>query len=433
MAELLQNVELFSANIPWLESLREKASRDFVLPSAKTEAWKYTKLYSLEADDFVVLPSKFLEEFEEIAQDCDDCNCGCGCGGCSCDKNCYLPLPFDAYQLHFYNGKFVPIYPALPQGVEVITLMQAIVEGKIRSPMARDLADYPFAVLNNAYVEEGLFIFVDKDVVVDRPFVLVNHSNYQENVISNLRNIIILEEGAKLEFLEYYKYSGEEKSRYFNNIVNQIYLGKNSELLHYKLQNEAYKAVHIALNIADVGFGASYNSVCLQQGADLGRNESIVNLLQEYAKTEVNSAYIMNGWAILDTTSDIRHLSPKTYSSQIVKGVVGGEARGVFQGKIHIAPLAIETEGRQQHRAILLSDKAEIDVKPELEIFADNVKCSHGAACGELDKEQLFYMRSRGIGEDQAKKILIDAYLDDVLNRINNLAIRDWLKEQIRG
>ena len=137
----------------------------------------------------------------------------------------------------------------------------------------------------------------------------------------------------------------------------------------------------------------------------------------------------MNGWATLDTTTDIEHLVPQTTSSQLIKGVVGGDAKGVFQGKIHIAPNAVQTEGTQLHKALLLSDTAEIDVKPELEIFADDVKCSHGAASGELDEEQLFYMQSRGISREDAKKMLIDAYLEDVFARIENENLRAWFKD----
>ena len=173
---------------------------------------------------------------------------------------------------------------------------------------------------------------------------------------------------------------------------------------------------------------ASYKSFTLQTGANVARNETFVRLVAEQAAAEVDAAYIMNGWATIDTTTDIEHLSPCTYSQQLVKGVVGGDAKGVFQGKIHIAPQAIKTEGRQLHKALLLSDKAEIDAKPELEIFADDVKCSHGAATGELDEEQLFYMQSRGIGREEARRILIDAYLDDVISKIEDEKVAAWIK-----
>lgn len=462
MAGLLQNSELFGVDIPRLEGLREKGRAAFCLPSPKIEAWKYTKLHALKADDFVVLPSRFLAEIagEDESCDCGHCHaqdCGCEhehcngkdvCSGehpCDCghhchghnhEPDCYLDMPFAAWQLHFYNGQFVPIYPALPRGVEVMTIMEAIVTGETGHLLGKyiDFEKYPFAALNTAYLEEGLFIRVAAGVKVKQPLLLVNHSNNGgQNLIANIHNLVVLEEGAELELAEYYHYSGEEKSRYFNNIVNEIYMAPQSSMNHYKFQDEAYKAVHIALNTVRIKQGGIYNSFCLQKGGDIGRNETRVQLLESGAKAEVNSAYLMNGWATLDTTTDIEHLAEKTFSSQLIKGVVGGEARGVFQGKIHIAKDAQETEGRQLHRALLLSDTAEIDVKPELEIFADNVKCSHGAASGELDKEQLFYMQSRGIGAEQARQILIDAYLTDVVSRIENLEIRDWLQSRVQG
>ena len=139
----------------------------------------------------------------------------------------------------------------------------------------------------------------------------------------------------------------------------------------------------------------------------------------------------MSGWATLDFTTDIEHLAPETFSDQLVKGVVDGDARGVFQGKIEIHPDCVATEGHQLHRAILLSDTAEVDVKPELKIYADDVKCSHGAATGELDEDQLFYMQSRGIDVDEARRILVEAFLDDVLLKIENEAIRAYVKSRV--
>ena len=218
---------------------------------------------------------------------------------------------------------------------------------------------------------------------------------------------------------------------YFNNIVNEFYLSPQAEIKHYKFQNESFKSAHIALNYVRAREGAFYKSFCLQKGADLARNETKIELIQENAGAQVDSAYIMNGWATIDTTTDIDHLSPKTSSNQLIKGVVGGEARGVFQGKISIAKDSQETEGYQMHKALLLSDTAEIDAKPELEIFADNVKCSHGSASGELDQDQLFYMRSRGIGENEAKQILIDAYLLEVINHIDNEQIKEWMRSHV--
>ena len=442
MTGLLSEISLFGQDIPWLEGLRERGRAGFALPTAKSEAWRYTKLHALAEDNFEYAPSKFLEELEGVADEAEHC-CHeheeghvCRCGGeCHCGHapDLFVDLPFDAYQLHFYNGKFIPLYPAFPAGVEVMTLMQAVVEGEARNYTGKyiDLKQYPFAALNAAFLEEGLFFVFERNLRLAKPIMIIYHTKTKQHLASHIRNVFVAENNAAVEIAEYYRHVGADKDRYFNNIVNEFYLAPQAEIKHYKFQNEAFKAVHIALNYARIKAGAHYKSFCLQKGADLGRNETKAELLQEGAKAEINAAYVMNGWATLDTTTDVEHLAAGTTSSQLVKGVVGGEARGVFQGKIRIVKDAQETEGRQLHRALLLSDTAEIDVKPELEIFADNVKCSHGAACGELDPNQLFYMRSRGIGEEEARQILIDAYLLEAVNLIDNEEIREWMRSNV--
>ena len=287
---------------------------------------------------------------------------------------------------------------------------------------------FPFAALNTAYLEQGIFLRIGRDIVLDKPIAFLYHTSGGLKRFACLRNLIVLETGAQAEMIEYYHYSGAPKSEYFNNIVHEIYIGRNAKLRHYAVQNEAFKAVHIALTAVKVKENGHFESFCLQKGADLARRETHVVLQEPDAKTNVNAVYMMNGWATLDTTTDIEHLAQNTRSNQLVKGVVGGQAKGVFQGKIHITPNAVQTEGYQLHKALLLSDEAEVDVKPELEIFADDVKCSHGATCGELDAEQLFYLQSRGIGAEEARQMLIDAFVDESFQLIKDDDIRNWIK-----
>ena len=411
MASLIQNIPLIGKEIPWLQTLRDSGLQAFEksgVPTPKAEAWKYTKPRDLNADDFVMQTS-------------------------SATGASPLELPFPCYQIHFENGTFNPEISDLPQGVEVLPLIEAVLlKGDTRQYLGKliEVERHPFAALNTYYLNEGLYIRVEKNVELKKPLMLINHTvSGAQNLFFNLRNLIILEEGAAADFIEYYHYSGEVKSRYFANVVNEIFVGRKARFNHYKFQNEAFKANHVALSNVEVKADGAYNSFCLQKGANIGRNETRVFLRENNAHTNVDAAYIMNGWATLDTTTDVEHLAPCTFSHQLVKGVVGGDARGVFQGKIHIAKDAVKTEGFQLHKALLLSDTAEIDVKPELEIFADDVKCSHGAASGELDENALFYMQSRGIGLEEAKQILIDAYLDDVISKISFEAIRDWFKD----
>lgn len=428
MSGLLQEIKLFGDNIPWLEALREKGKEAFItqgLPTAKTEAWKYTRPRDLQTDDFVMYENEDTEE-------CNHCSCEEEEKKDACHHREIKNIPIEGYEINFYNGKLQHNHSELPKGVFIQSLPEAIIyNDEIKHYLGKivDINNYPFAALNTAYIEEGVFIHIDKGIKLDKPIILINHTHScHENLYYNIRNVIVAEKDSSFEFLEVYKYSGIEKSRYFANLVNEIYIGRNAKIKHYKLQEEAFKAVHIALSQVKVKEGGEYKSFCMQKGANLARNETKVQLTEEKAKAEVNAAYLMNGWATIDTTTDIEHLSPETYSNQLVKGIVGGDAKGVFQGKIHIAPDAVKTEGHQLHKALLLSDRAEIDCKPELEIYADDVKCSHGAASGELDAEQLFYMRSRGIDEDTAKQILIEAYLEDLFSQIDNEQIREWLR-----
>lgn len=424
--KLLQNVRLQGAEIAKLEILREQGRAAFAeigLPSPKTEAWKYTRVREVADADFVIEPTA-----EEHCC-CGNHNCGCEHehNHCSCG---HTVLPFDTYEIHFCNGKLKEDGFHLPDGVEVMSLLDAAADGELFAHLNKsfEMNNFPFAALNTAYIEQGILLRVTRDFCPDKPIALINHTHAENKIFANMRNVIVLENGAKATVVEYYHYSGAEKSAYFNNIVNEIFIGRNALLNHYKVQAEAFKAVHITLNAVAVKAGGKYESFCLQTGADLARHETHVVLKEEQAETEVNAVYKMNGWATLDTTTDIEHLASYTHSNQLVKGIAGGQAKGVFQGKIHIAPMAEKTEGYQLHRALLLSDTAEIDVKPELEIFADDIKCSHGAACGELDKEQMFYLQSRGIAEDDARAILIQAFADEGINKIKDEKIREWIR-----
>ncbi|MDR1026078.1 MAG: Fe-S cluster assembly protein SufD [Lactobacillus sp.] len=417
MARLIQNPEMVGEAFPELQKLRNEGRKAFVMPCPKMEAWKYTKLRDLDADDYVMATNDNLGSFD---------------------------FGLDCYVINFNNGVFSPLGSKLPEDVEVYPLIEefmpgggcqckgeCIAECEAKKYLNKNinLTEHPFAALNTAYLQEGMFIKIEGKL--DKPIAIINRSKTDENLFYNTRNLIILEDDAEAEILEIFEYQGDIKSRYFGNHVNEIFVGKRAKLNHYKLQDEAYKTNHIALSMAEVAEKGKYDHFCLQKGANIGRNEVIVKLMDSEAQANVNGAYIMYGWATLDTTTEIRHLAPATFSHQLVKGVIGGDARGVFQGKIHIGRNAVKTEGIQQHRALLLSDTAEIDCKPELEIFADDVKCSHGAASGELDEDALFYMESRGISREEAKQILIDAYLDEVVEKVENPEIKEYFKRAL--
>ena len=410
-----QNIELWGGNIPLLVGLREKGLSAFEragLPTAKTEAWKYSYIKESVFDDLII--------------DTEPHKCNCH-GECHCfDTN---NLPFKVIKVHFCNGKPDIEHLDTPRGLIIKPLIEAIYDKDAQKYLNKslDIENFPFAALNTAYLEQGLMIVAERNTIIEKPILLAYHSHGQ-NLWQNVRNLIVLESGAQLTLLE--DFSGDNEF-YFNNIVNEIYVGNEAVLTHYKRVKESPSALHIALNSVIVRQNGRYNAFCAQSECRLARSESYVQLQQEGAEANVNGAYRLYNNGHSDITTNIRHLAAHTTSNQLVKGVLDGSSRGVFQGQIHIEPNAQQTEGYQLHRALLLSDNAEVDCKPELEIFADDVKCSHGATSGDLDKEQLFYMQTRGIALADAKQILIEAYLNETLLKIENQQIREWLKEAL--
>lgn len=408
-----QNIELWGEDMPWLVGLREKGAAAFEkngLPNAKTEAWKYS----------------YIKEsvFNDLTIDCEPQQCSCH-GECHChDAD---NLPFETIKIPVCNGKPDPEHAELPRGLIIKPLAEAIYDKEAQKYLNKSFENeqFPFAALNTAYLEQGLMIVAERNTVIEKPVLLSYHS-HEQNLWQNVCNLIVLESGAQLTLLE--DFSGDDEF-YFNNIVNEIYIGNEAVLTHYKRVKEAAAALHIALNSVVVRQNGRYNAFCAQSECRLARSESYIQLQQEGAEANVNGAYRLYNDGHSDITTNIRHLAAHTNSNQLIKGVLDGSSRGVFQGQIHIAPDAQQTEGYQLHRALLLSDNAEVDCKPELEIFADDVKCSHGATSGDLDKEQLFYMQTRGIALNDAKQILIEAYLNEALQKVENEQLREWLKE----
>ena len=409
MADFEKYFKENEACVPALFALQEKARALYLkngLPNAKTEAFKYTNTQN------------WLKNFEiSTGNGCDEEHCQCHTS----------VLPFECYEIHICNGK-VHTHFDLPEGIEMIPLLDAVIDHEATKYINKfDLEKFPFAVLNTACLQEGLFVRVEKGFKAQKPLALIYQT--KKNVFSNIHNLWVLKQDAEVCVMEVFE--GAQNAAYFINLVNEIYLGQNGVFSHYKLQDESENACHIALNVVYAGANSRYVASGLAIGGKIARDETHVFLQECSAHATVNGAYKIKNEALVDTTTDIEHLSPCTFSDQKVKGVAEGRATGVFQGKIHIAPNADKTEGYQIHRALLLSDEACVNVKPELEIFADDVKCSHGATSGDIDPEQLFYLKSRGIDEQTARKLLIKAFLDDVLEKIENLQIKEFLQSKI--
>jgi len=220
---------------------------------------------------------------------------------------------------------------------------------------------------------------------------------------------------------------------YLLNTVAEIHLAEGAALTHIRLQDEAASAFHVSTTYADVAAGATYDSFTLTLGARLSRTEVHAQLTGAGAVTHLNAAQLLAGSQHADFTSVVGHTAPGCQSRQTVKNVLSGRSHGVFQGKIEVARQAQKTDGYQMNQALLLSPYAEVNSKPELEIFADDVKCSHGATVGELDAEQMFYLRSRGVPEAEARSILVRAFLSEALDAVADGRIRAWLEAAVEA
>ncbi len=279
----------------------------------------------------------------------------------------------------------------------------------------------PMVALNTMLADDGAALHVPADHdggTVQLVSVATGDADFHP------RHSVRLGKGAKLTLIEVSTGAGT----YLLNTVAEIHVAAGAHLTHIRLQDEAVTAFHVSTTYADVEAGAAYDSFTLNLGAKLSRTEVHAQLSGAGAIAHLNAAQILAGSQHADFTTVVGHVAPGCTSRQTVKNVLADRSRGVFQGKIEVARVAQKTDGYQMNQALLLSPYAEVDSKPELEIFADDVKCSHGATVGELDAEQLFYLRSRGISDAEARSILVRAFLAEALDAVTDDTIRGRLE-----
>ena len=282
----------------------------------------------------------------------------------------------------------------------------------------------PMVALNTMLAEDGAVLTIPDNH--DAGIVFLVHAGI-DGTSAHPRHMIRLGRGARLTLMEM---SGGDGS-YLHNPVFEIHVADGAVLTHVRTQSESTSAFHLATIYAAVAAGGTYDSFTLNIGGRITRTEIHTLLDGVGAVAHMNGAQLLTGSQHADFTSVVRHAAPKGTSRQTVKNVLAGQSRGVFQGRIEVARGAQGTDGYQMNRALLLSPDAEIDTKPELEIFADDVKCSHGATVGELDAEQLFYLRSRGIPDQEARSILVRAFLAEALDPVTNDTARGLLEDAV--
>lgn len=295
-------------------------------------------------------------------------------------------------------------------------------EGKLGSTN-----DPRFVELNKALSSDAAIIEVSPHFVETRPIQIL-YVTVGTGLVVSPRVWIHVAEGAQASVVETYVGTG---GAYFTNAVTEVTLERDAMLEHTRIQHESRQAYHIAHVWAHQESGSTYTSNSVQFGAKVGRIDVNVWLNGEHTETWLNGAYVGKGEQVLDNKTRIDHAMPNCHSFEVYKGILDDESRGVFNGKIFVYEDAQKTDAKQTNQALLLSDEATIDTKPQLEIFADDVKCTHGATIGQLRDDQMFYLKSRGIGESEARNMLVYAFVAEVLEKISVDVVRSRLEQDL--
>lgn len=398
----------------WLEAQRARGAARFAengLPTQRREAWKYTGLNMLREMGFAPAETPVA-------------------------RPASIPAPLIAGPIDrmvFADGRLVDAEIGdLPRGVILGGLNDLLAKTpNAVEPLFGKLADierHPMVALNAAWVEDGFVLTVPDGVTLERPIEIVFFGGGKHAF--HPRHLIRIGANARATVIERYLGGGDAG---FANHTAEIAVGDGATLRHFILHGETDTALAVATSTVEIGRDASYRGFALTMGGGLIRRECEARLKGSGGTCHLDGAYLVDGARHADTTNLIDHQAPHCASRQTQKGVIGDRGRAVYQGKILVRQAAQKTDGYQLSKTLLLSPHAEIDVKPELEIYADDVKCSHGATSGQIDADALFYLRARGVPAREARALLIQGFIDGALDEIDAVSVRDAFKDAAAG
>ncbi len=406
----------------WLRELQRSAIarfRDLGFPTTRDEEWKYTNVDPILAVDFAKANghAPAAEEPAEIvlssfSEEADN-------------------------RLVFVNGLHSPGLSSLrrvPSGVRVLSLAEALANDDriVENHLARyaRYQEQTFTALNTAFAADGAVIHVPEGIAVEAPIHVVYASiGTAAPFVAQPRNLLLLESGSRTRIVE--SYVGVGVQAYFTNVVTEIVGGEGATIDHYRLQREGNSGFHIGALDARLHSNCALTAHAITLSGSLVRNDVRVVLAGEGAECFLNGLYLIDGNQHVDNHTEIEHLKPRATSLELYKGILGGHARAVFNGKILVHKDAQKTNARQTNKNLLLSENAVVNTKPQLEIHADDVKCSHGSTIGQLDRDALFYLRSRGLDLTDAQSLLSYAFASDVVGRITIEPMRARLDEYL--
>jgi Fe-S cluster assembly protein SufD len=388
----------------WMNDLRRSGFdrfRSAGFPSLRDEEWRFTRTRPIAEVDFAPAGAgRTPADASILARTFDDSDC---------------------LRVVLVNGRVTGGIPArLPRGVRISSLADAAREHpeSVRTLLNSGVKidDQRFAALNTAFLADGLYVELADGVVLDRPIHVVHVAEAADvPVMLHPRLLVRVGRNAGGEMIESYVGEGQ----YFTNVVTEIVCGENASFHHLKVQKESPRAFHVALQHATLAASARYATLAVQMGGALVRNDSHCILDGEGIDARLDGLYLAGGRQHVDNHTFIRHAKPHCHSFELYKGILDGHARGVFNGRIYVDPDAQKTDAKQENNCMLLSDDARINSNPQLEIFADDVKCTHGAAIGKTDEDAMFYLRSRGIPANEARDIMVYAFASELFERID--------------
>ena len=409
---------------------RKSASEEFKLlsfPTKKHEEWKYTNIKAITEKNFDQNTSDLLSN--SLSNSLNE----------KIDLAAYLPEGLDADVLVFINGEWSSSHSNVSHadGITVKSLAVAIAEDTdlINEHFGKyaKYNDNTFAAMNSSFAKDGLFLHVAKSQAIAKPILcLYLNDTSKGNQLSINRNLILVDENAQVQIIEGHYNLNDDNFSLTNNLT-EVLVGKNAKIDHYKLQLENDKAYqyNFCQFVQQQSSTVHTNTVTLS--GELVRNDLHFLLEGEHCDSFLNGIYLSDGTQLFDNHSLVDHAVPNCMSDEFYKGIMGGSSKGVFNGKILVREDAQKTNAFQSNKNVLVSDNASINTKPQLEIFADDVRCTHGATTGQMDDEALFYMQARGIGKETARKILLRSFIGEVMERMNSKPIVDYVNELIEA
>lgn len=404
----------------FLDKVRLKGAeevRNKPFPTKKDEDWKFITLRDLYRDTYE-LASDLEVNIPDISEH-------------------YLPES-EQSRLVFVNGSFSEEHSsteALPDEVVIGNIAHLAEDNELLQKHLNNHADFEddvFTSFNSAFLEDGAFIYVPKGQEVDVPVhLLFIQTDADENYFSTSRTVIVAEEDSEITIVEDHIGLGDNK--YFNLPVVEVNLDERAFVKHTKVQRESKESIHIARTAASVAKHANYESYTITLGAKLSRNEPRIFQMDEEVEFTVDGLVLIDGDQVSDTHSVMDHRFSHAESHQLHKCVINGNAHSVFNGKIFVRKDAQKIDSFQENRNLLLSRKGLVNTKPQLEIFADDVVCTHGATVGQLDQDELFYLKSRGLNDQQARELLIYAFALETIENITVDSVQKLLVEEVRN